>query len=278
VKLPGRFVRSGKVKDIYDLDDGNLAFHFTDRLSAYDVVLPTTIPRKGEVLCKLGAYLFENLGVPHHMVRIESNDLMVVKKMEMVPVECIVRGYLYGSLMERYEKGEVNLPVDKVLAIKLPDPYFDPTTKSDLKDEPITEEQIVEQKRATTRELDHIKGSSIKIYEKLSSKAAESGYILADVKLEFGKLNGEILLGDSIGPDEFRMWPSAKYEPGKSQESYDKQPIRDWLVSEGYKSELDQARKVGANPPTPPRIPEWLVEETSKRYVAVYESLSGMKL
>ena len=275
---PGRFVRSGKVKDIYDLGDDNLVFHFTDRLSAYDVVLPTTIPRKGEVLCNLGAYLFETLGVPHHMVRKESKDMMVVKKMEMIPIECIVRGYLYGSLMERYIKGEVSLPVDKILAIKLPGPYFDPTTKSDLKDEPITETEILEQNRATQEELDRIKNSSIKIYETLSKKAAKSGYILADIKLEFGRLNGDILLGDSIGPDEFRVWPASKYKPGKSQESYDKQPIRDWLVSEGYKSKLDQARKSGSETPPPPRIPDWLVEETSRRYISVYESLSGMKL
>jgi phosphoribosylaminoimidazole-succinocarboxamide synthase len=275
---PGRFVRSGKVKDIYELDDGHLLFHFTDRVSAYDVILPTAIPRKGEVLCRLGAYLFEALGVPHHMVRVEGNDMMVVERMSMIPVECVVRGYLYGSLMERMAKGEVSLPVEKVMAAKLPQPYFDPTTKSDLKDEPITEEEIVSQGRASRDELAEIKEASLGIYGLLSDKATSAGYILADLKLEFGRSGGRVLLGDSIGPDEFRMWPKSKYSPGKTQESYDKQPIRDWLSSEGYKARLDQARKSGAPTPRPPTLPGWLVEETSSRYASVYESLSGNKL
>jgi phosphoribosylaminoimidazole-succinocarboxamide synthase len=278
VKPPGKFVRSGKVKDIYELDDGSLLFHFTDRVSAYDVVLPTTIPRKGEVLCKLGAYLFESLGVPHHMVRLEGEDMMVVRKMKMIPVECVVRGYLYGSLMERMEKGEVALPVEKVMATKLPEPYFDPTTKSDLKDEPITPGEIVGQGRATVTELEHIRLSSLGIYGLLSEKARSAGFILADIKLEFGRHDGGVLLGDSIGPDEFRMWPAPKYSPGKTQESYDKQPIRDWLSSEGYKARLDLARKSGAPIPQPPRLPDWLCEETSRRYAAVYEALSGKRL
>jgi len=278
MKPPGRFVRSGKVKDLYELDDGHLLFHFTDRVSAYDVILPTTIPRKGEVLCKLGAYLFESLGVPHHMVRLEGDDMMVVEKMSMIPVECVVRGYLYGSLMERMARGEVTLPVEKVMAAKLPEPYFDPTTKSDFKDESITESEIVVQRRATAEELAHIKRSSLGIYDLLSKKAAASGYILADIKLEFGRHDGGVLLGDSIGPDEFRMWPASRYAPGKTQESYDKQPIRDWLSSEGYKARLDQARKSGSETPQPPKLPDWLVEETSRRYVAVYETLSGTRL
>ena len=278
MKPPGRFVRSGKVKDLYELDDGSLLFHFTDRVSAYDVILPTTIPRKGEVLCKLGAYLFESLGVPHHMVRLEGDDMMVVKRMRMIPVECVVRGYLYGSLMERADKGEVSLPVERVMAAKLPEPYFDPTTKSDLKDEPITEGEIVAQGRATSEELAHIKRASLGIYDLLSRKAAAPGFILADIKLEFGRHDGGVLLGDSIGPDEFRMWPASKYAPGRIQESYDKQPIRDWLSSEGYKARLDQARKSGSPVPTPPELPRWLVEETSRRYVAVYETLTGKRL
>jgi phosphoribosylaminoimidazole-succinocarboxamide synthase len=275
---PGRFVRSGKVKDIYELDDGHLLFHFTDRVSAYDVVLPTAIPRKGEVLCKLGAHLFETLGVPNHMVRLEGEDSMVVKKMDMIMVECVVRGYIYGSLMDRAKNGEVSLPVETVLAAELPEPYFDPTTKSDLKDEPITEEEIVSRGRAAPAELSHIRRSSIQVYELIRSRAASAGFILADIKLEFGRHGSGILLGDSIGPDEFRMWPMSKYEPGKAQESYDKQPIRDWLSAEGYKAKLDQARKAGVATPPPPKLPEWLVEETSRRYVAVSESLSGKKL
>ncbi len=275
---PGKFVRSGKVKDIYELDEDHILFHFTDRVSAFDVVLPSSIPRKGEALCKIGAHLFETLGVPNHMVRLEGEDMMVVKKMDMIMVECVVRGYLYGSLMERVTKGEVTLPVERVMAAKLPSPYFDPTTKSDVKDEPITEQKIVEEGRMSGQELDSVKSSSIGIYRALSSRASSAGFILADIKLEFGRRGGELLLGDSIGPDEFRLWPSAKYKPGGTQESYDKQPIRDWLASEGYRAKLEQARKSGAQLPPPPRLPEWLIEETSRRYAAVYEALAGKKL
>lgn len=275
---PGKFIRSGKVKDIYELDGDHLLFHFTDRVSAFDVVLPSSIPRKGEALCKIGAHLFETLGVPNHMVRLEAEDMMVVKKMDMIMVECIVRGYLYGSLMERVTKGELTLPVEKVMAAKLPYPYFDPTTKSDVKDEPITEEGIILEERMTSPELESVKRSSIAIYQSLSSRASAAGYILADIKLEFGRRGTELLLGDSIGPDEFRLWPRSKYKPGGTQESYDKQPIRDWLTSEGYRAKLEAARKGGVSPPTAPKLPEWLIEETSKRYAAVYEALSGTKL
>jgi phosphoribosylaminoimidazole-succinocarboxamide synthase len=278
MKPPGRFVRSGKVKDIYELDEGHLLFHFTDRVSAFDVILPSTIPKKGEVLCKLGAHLFETLGVPNHMVRVEGESMMVVNRMDMIMVESIVRGYLYGSLLERAKAGAVSLPVAPVLAAKLPQPYFDPTTKSDVKDEPITESEILAQNRATPDELRTIKDSSMKVYDLLKDRAAKAGFILADIKLEFGRRGGKVLLGDSIGPDEFRMWPAAKYSPGKTQESYDKQPIRDWLISTGYKARLDEARNAGAPVPPPPQLPEWLVSETSQRYVSVYESLSGKKL
>ncbi len=278
MKPPGRFVRSGKVKDIYELDDGHLLFHFTDRVSAFDVVLPSSIPRKGEALCRIGAHLFETLGVPNHMVRLEGEDMMVVKKMDMIMVECVVRGYLYGSLMERLNKGEVSLPVERVMASKLPSPYFDPTTKSDVKDEPITSEEIVGQGRMTVSELGSVTRSSMGVYQTLSSRASAAGFILADIKLEFGRLGGQILLGDSIGPDEFRLWPSSKYKPGGPQESYDKQPIRDWLASEGYRAKLELARKSGAPLPPPPNLPEWLIEETSKRYAEVYRALAGKKL
>ncbi len=275
----GTFIRSGKVKDIYELDSDHLLFHFTDRVSAFDVVLPTKVPRKGEVLCKLGAHFFETLGVPHHMVRLEGQDSMVVKKMQMILVECVVRGYLYGSLMERMSSGQAKLNVPPILASKLPAPYFDPTTKSEVKDEPITEEEIVSQGRATAGELEELKSKSFEVYSKIGEAGGKAGFILADIKLEFGKdQSGRVLLGDSIGPDEFRMWPAKAYAPGKSQESYDKQPIRDWLISEGYKARLDKARKSGEAVPQPPTLPAWLVDETAARYVAVYEGLTGKKL
>ena len=278
VRPSARFLRSGKVKDIYEYDEEHLLFHFTDRVSAFDVILPTTIPRKGEVLCRLGAYFFETMGVPNHMVKTEGPDRMVVKKMEMIPVECVVRGYLYGSLMDRLSKGEVDLPVERTLASKLPEPYFDPTTKSEVKDEPISEAEIVAQGRMTDDELARVKARTIEVYEMLSRRAAAAGYILADIKLEFGRdADGSILLGDTIGPDEFRMWPAKSYAPGRTQQSYDKQPIRDWLISEGYKSKLDASRKAGTPRPDPPQLPDWLVQETASRYALVYETFAGKK-
>ena len=271
--------KRGKVKDIYELDREQLLFVFTDRVSAYDIVLPSTIPRKGEVLCKLAAYWFNYLKVPHHMVRVENPSRMVVRKLKMIPVECVVRGYLYGSLYERLVKGEVDLPVKPVNAAKLPEPYFDPTTKSDVKDEPVTVDQILDEGWLDTEEITALKVSSLNIYKKMSERADKAGFILADLKLEFGfDEESNIVLADSIGPDEFRLWPKENYSPGKNQESYDKQLIRDWLSKVGFKKILDEARKAGQPTPRPPDLPKGLIDETSKRYVIAYERLTGLKL
>jgi phosphoribosylaminoimidazole-succinocarboxamide synthase len=278
VKPRGTFLRSGKVKDIYELDADRLLFYFTDRVSAFDVILPSTIPRKGEVLCKLSAFWFETLGVPNHMVSVEGSNIMVVNKMAMISVECVVRGYLYGSLYDRMLKGEVSLPVEKVLAAKLPQPYFDPTTKSEVKDEPITEQEIVRESRMTSAELREVKDTTLSIYAKMGQRAIQHGFILADLKLEFGRRDGRVVLGDSIGPDEFRMWPADRYAPGKTQDSYDKQPVRDWLTSAGYKEKLDRARKSGEPTPAPPLLPAELISLVSDRYVHIYEVLTGRKL
>ncbi|TMI18202.1 phosphoribosylaminoimidazolesuccinocarboxamide synthase [Candidatus Bathyarchaeota archaeon] len=271
--------KRGKVKDIYELDSEELLFVFTDRVSAYDIVLPSNIPRKGEVLCKLAAYWFNYLKVPHHMVRVEDENRMVVRRLKMIPVECVVRGYLYGSLYERLVKGEVNLPVKPINALKLPEPYFDPTTKSEVKDEPVTVDQIVDEGWLDPEEITALKDRSVSIYNKMSERADKAGFILADLKLEFGfDDESNIVLADSIGPDEFRLWPKDNYFPGKSQESYDKQLIRDWLSKVGYKKTLDEARKAGQPTPRPPDLPNDLVDETSKRYVIAYERLTGLKL
>ena len=271
--------KRGKVKDVYDLGHEQLLFIFTDRVSAYDIVLPSTIPRKGEVLCKLAAFWFDYLKVPNHMVRIEDSNRMVVRKLKMIPVEAVVRGYLYGSLFDRMKKGEISLPVEPVLAAKLSKPYFDPTTKSDVKDEPVTMEQIEDEGWLDKDQLENMKGQTIEIYEKMSHKAEGAGFILADLKLEFGFDKSEnIVLADSIGPDEFRLWPKSDYVRGKIQESYDKQPIRDWLGKVGYKENLDRARKEGRPAPRPPDLPSDLVQETSRRYVVAYERLTGLTL
>ncbi len=278
-ELPSKPYKRGKVKDIYELDGEKLLFVFTDRVSAYDVVLPSTIPRKGEVLCKLAAYWFDFLKVPHHMVRVENPNRMVVRKLKMIPVECVVRGYLYGSLYERFVKGEVNLPVKPVNAEKLPEPYFDPTTKSDVKDESVTIDQIVDEGWLDQEEIFALKDTSVSIYKKMSDRADKAGFILADLKLEFGfDDEGNIVLADSIGPDEFRLWPKENYSPGKTQESYDKQLIRDWLTEVGFKRTLDEARKAGQPTPRPPDLPQDLIDETGERYVVAYEHLTGLKL
>lgn len=271
--------KHGKVKDVYDLGHDQLLFIFTDRVSAYDVVLPSTIPRKGEVLCKLAKFWFDHLKVPNHMVRVEDTNKMVVRKLKMIPVEAVVRGYLYGSLYDRVKKGEVSLPVEPVLAAKLPEPYFDPTTKSDVKDEPVTVGKIEEEGWLDRDQLNEVRKRTIEIYRKMSERAEGSGFILADLKLEYGFDKQEnIVLADSIGPDEFRLWPKSDYSPGKTQESYDKQVIRDWLGKAGFKKALDEARKEGRPTPRPPELPSDLVNETSRRYVVAYERLTGLKL
>jgi phosphoribosylaminoimidazole-succinocarboxamide synthase len=278
-ELSSTHFKRGKVKDIYEIDSEELLFVFTDRVSAYDIVLPSTIPRKGEVLCKLAAYWFNYLKVPHHMVRVQDANRMVVRRLKMIPIECVIRGYLYGSLYERLVKGEVSLPVKPIKAAKLPEPYFDPTTKSDMKDEPVTIDQIVDEGWLDPEEITALKDRSVSIYKKMSERADKAGFILADLKLEFGfDDESNIVLADSIGPDEFRLWPKENYSPGKNQESYDKQLIRDWLSKAGYKKTLDETRKAGQPTPRPPDLPKDLIDETSKRYIVAYERLTGLKL
>ncbi len=279
LEIPSTPFKRGKVKDVYDLGDGQLLFVFTDRVSAYDVVLPSIIPRKGEVLCRLAAFWFDYLKTPHHMARLADSKRMIVKRLKMIPVECVVRGYLYGSLYDRLVKGEISLPVDSVLATKLPQPIFDPTTKSDVKDEPITTGQIGDEGWLDPEQIEAVQQTSIDIYNTMSKRTEESGFILADLKLEFGfDEEGNILLADSIGPDEFRLWPKDQYSPGRTQESYDKQPVRDWLGKVGYKKALDDARRAGKPAPRPPDLPPDLVAETSGRYIIAYERLTGLKL
>lgn len=272
-----RLLRRGKVKDIYELDEKTLLFKFSDRVSAFDVILPTPIPRKGEVLCRFAKFFFENLGVAHHMVEMNPPNSLLVKKLKIVPIEFVVRGYLYGSLYERVIRGEVkNLGIESILAARLPKPLLDPTTKSDLMDVPITREEILSSSIIDEERLRYMESTSIAIYEKISRLADKAGFILADLKLEYGiDESGEVLLADSIGPDEFRLWPAETYSPGKPQESYDKQIVRDWLIKTGYKSRLEEARSKGLPPPPPPELPREIVEFTSMRYIEAYERLTG---
>ncbi len=273
-----KFLTSGKVKDIYDVEDGNILFLFSDRVSAYDVKFKEEIPKKGEVLCKFADFWFNKLDVPNHFLRIEGKTGIIVKKMEMLPIECVVRGYFYGSLVNRWKKGEVQIPdgADTKLASKLPEPIFDPTTKS-THDVAINKKQAIEMKLVTDAEFDYLSRTSIEIYKKMVHIAEKSGFILADLKLEFGKLNDDIILGDSIGPDEYRLWPKESYKIGEIQEAYDKQLLRDWLTANGYQKLFDDARSEGKEPVAPP-IPEDLISKMTQRYVTAYERFAGHKL
>ncbi len=273
-----KLIRKGKVKDIYDYN-GKLLFEFSNRVSCFDVILPSEIPKKGEVLCRLGAFFFQSLNVPHHMIEVLRPNRMVVKKLDLVPIECVVRGYLYGSLFERAQSGEVKLDIEPVLAAKLHEPMFDPTTKFEKKDRPITKEEIVDDNKwLTDEEYEWLKNKSIELYKKVSEIADRAGFIVADIKFEFGRdENGNILLADSIGPDEFRMWDKIKYSPGTKQEAFDKQLVRDWLISVGYKKALDDARKEGKNMPEPPSLSPEITRKTTETYIYVFEKLTGEK-
>jgi len=278
-----KFLTSGKVKDVYEFEDGKLLFKFTNRVSAYDVKFKDEIPRKGEVLCKFAEYWFKKLDVPNHFVERKSDTEIIVKKMNMLPIECVVRGYFYGSFVSRWkelhnniDRKELENGVQKDLASKLPRPIFDPTTKS-THDVPVSKEESVSQKLVTSDEYDWLEVKSIQIYETMAKIADNSGFILADLKLEFGKLNNEIILADSIGPDEFRLWPKDTYKIGETQEAYDKQLLRDWLTENGYQKKFDDARSSGEEP-IAPSIPSDLVSKMTQRYVTAYESMTGNTL
>ncbi len=272
------FLNSGKVKDVYDMGDDTLLFNFSNRVSAYDVKFHDEIPKKGQVLCKFAQFWFEQLDVENHFVKSHSDTEIIVKKMQMLPIECVVRGYFYGSMVNRWKSGEIILPegADTELAAKLPHPIFDPTTKSEH-DVPITKDDAIKQNLVTIDEYDWLSEKSIQIYNKMSVIADAAGFILADLKLEFGKFDGKITLGDSIGPDEYRLWPKSSYSPGKIQEAYDKQLLRDWLTANGYQKQFDTSRANGQEP-TAPNIPPEIIQKMTDRYVAAYERTTGMSL
>lgn len=272
-----KFIHSGKVKDVYELDEKNLLFHFTDRVSAYDVPMITDIKGKGEILCKFAEFWFKYLDSKNHMVRLDAKDKMVVKKLTMIPLECVVRGYLYGSLFERYTiVGNIlDLGPNLKLASRLEKPIFDPTTKSKIHDVPISEDQILEQEILTKDELSYLKNTSIRLYTQMFDISNNAGFIMADVKFEFGKdpISDEIILADSLGPDEFRMWTRESYKVGEEQVSYDKQFLRDWLTKVGFREKIKLASKDGKKP-IPPKLPSNVVDELLKRYTYVYEKIS----
>ena len=273
-----KFLTSGKVKDVYEVDSDTLLFKFSNRVSAYDVKFNDEIPKKGEVLSKFAEYWFETLDVPNHFVETKSDTEIIVKKMEMLPIECVVRGYFYGSMVSRWKNGEISLPdgASSELATKLSEPIFDPTTKS-THDVPVNRQQSITQNLVTEEEFDWLSQKSIEIYNKMAYISEKAGFILADLKLEFGKLDGKITLGDSIGPDEYRLWPKDSYKVGMIQEAYDKQLLRDWLTANGYQKQFDEARQCG-DEPIAPNIPKEIIDKMTQRYTTAYERTTGKTL
>jgi phosphoribosylaminoimidazole-succinocarboxamide synthase len=271
-----KFLTSGKVKDLYAVDANSLLFQFSDRVSAYDVKFSQDIPKKGEVLCRFAEFWFNKLDIPNHFISRESDTKILVKKMKMIPMECIVRGYFYGSLVGRWKDGSIQLPenTDTTIAAKLTKPLFDPTTKSEH-DIPVDKVKSLEMNLVSEEQYHWLEKTSIDIYNQMATIANSAGFILADLKLEFGILDGEIVLGDSIGPDEYRLWPKDSFAVGKIQESYDKQILRDWLTANGYQKQFEDDRNNGKEP-IAPQIPSKIVEIITERYVIAYEKLTGL--
>ena len=274
----------GKVRDLYDLGD-KLLLVATDRISAFDYILDDEIPHKGAVLTQISCFWFELLDgvVENHLISTDVADLpeqfkpyadylrgrfMLVRKAEMFPVECIVRGYLAGSGLKEYQREGtvcgIDLPEGLVNSSKLPNPIFTPSTKAEIgdHDENISfarcAEIIGESDAAALRDL------SLSVYTAARDHAESRGIIIADTKFEFGRLGAPIILADEVlTPDSSRFWPGDDYAPGKDQPSFDKQFVRDWLTANWDKTG------------NPPRLPQEIIEKTSEKYVQAYEKITG---
>lgn len=274
----------GKVRDIYDAGE-NLLMVATDRISAFDFILPAEIPFKGEVLNRISAFWFDKFAdiVPNHLVSIDPADFpeefaeyrdylagraMLVKKAQTIPIECIVRGYLTGSGKKTYDENGtvcgIQLPEGLTEASKLPEPLFTPSTKAEIgdHDENISFErccEIVGEDIAT-----QIRDLSLKIYKAAAEYAATRGIIIADTKFEFGVIDGKVtLIDECLTPDSSRFWPAASYEEGKIQPSYDKQFVRNWL-----KANWDMTGET-------PHLPAEVIDGTSERYREAFQIITG---
>ena len=270
-RLPIPMFKKGKVRDVYDLKD-RLLLVSTDRISAFDVVLPNGVPHKGEALNRLSIYWFSKTKniIPNHILDIVDPRTVLVKKTKPVKIEFVIRGYLYGSAWQRYREGKpicgIKLPPGLRKAEKLPEPILTPTTKEEVgHDTEMKKEGVVKEiGRDLTEEIEE---TCLRIYERAARRAEANGIIVADTKVEFGFDDGELLLIDEIfTPDSSRFWPSEKYEVGKDQFSFDKQYVRDYLNS------LDWDKQ-----PPAPSLPDQVILETSKKYIEAYERLTGRK-
>ena len=280
--IPGRIPLRGKVRDVYEFGD-RLLFVATDRISAFDWILPSGIPDKGRVLTQLSRFWFGYLGVPHHLLSMHPGDVplpleanleeldgrsMVVTKTSVFPVECVVRGYLAGSGWKEYQASQtvcgLKLPAGLRESDPLPEPIFTPASKAATgHDENISFERMIEivglERAAALRDL------SLHIYTKAADFTRTRGIILADTKFEFGLLDDRIILIDEVlTPDSSRFWPVDQYAPGSSPPSYDKQFVRNWLESTAWDK----------NSP-PPVLPADVIERTRAKYVEAFERLTG---
>ncbi|HLU44431.1 MAG TPA: phosphoribosylaminoimidazolesuccinocarboxamide synthase [Natronosporangium sp.] len=272
-------VHTGKVRDIY-LDGDDLILVASDRVSVYDVVLPTPIPDKGRILTQLSLWWFEQLAdlVPHHVISADdvpaewAGRAIRCRRLRMVPVECIARGYLAGSGLREYQSQQaisgVPLPPGLVEGSRLPEPIFTPTTKAAVgeHDESITAEQVAATVGAdAAAELARL---TLAIYQRGAALAAERGIIVADTKLEFGWApDGTLVLADEVlTPDSSRFWPADDWQPGRPQHAFDKQFLRDWARSTGW----DRTSPA-------PEVPPEIVEATRARYLEAYERITGQR-
>lgn len=274
----------GKVRDLYDLGD-KLLLVATDRISAFDYILEDEIPNKGRVLTQLSCFWFDLLSdvVENHLISADVADLpeefkpyeeylegrfMLVKKAQMFPVECIVRGYLTGSGLKDYQKTGavcgIELPAGLENGSKLPEPLFTPSTKAEIgdHDENISFERCAE--LLGDEAAQDLRDLTLAVYTKASEHAAERGIIIADTKFEFGRLGDTIILADEVlTPDSSRFWPGDTYEEGSDQPSFDKQFVRDWLTAHWDKTG------------NPPRLPQDIIDATSAKYIQAYETITG---
>jgi len=278
-------VYSGKVRDLYESADGRLLFVASDRISAFDWVLPSVIPDKGRILTAMSLWWFSRLEdiVPNHIISTNvpqsvAGRATFCERLEMLPVECVARGYLSGSgLIDYREHGSicgVGLPPGLKDGSKLPKPIFTPATKAKLgdHDENVTFDEVIASIGA--EEAQQLRRLTMAVYETAARIAAARGIILADTKFEFGlgirgEHRGEVVLADEVlTPDSSRFWPAHSWEPGHAQPSFDKQFVRDWLLSpeSGWDKNSGQA---------PPALPDEVIEKTRERYVAAYEQLTG---
>ena len=277
-------IGSGKVRELYRVDEERLLLVATDRISAFDVVLGQSIPFKGQVLTGLSLDWFSILETPNHLISANTAEMsflspdersafagraMLVMAAEVIPMECVIRGYLYGSSWKEYASGggptTEHLPSGLEMASKLPEPIFTPATKAESgHDENLTE---AEARAFVGSELyEELRTRSLAIYERGAAHAGTKGIILADTKFEFGIVDDEIILIDEVlTPDSSRYWPAVAWDPGTTMPSFDKQPVRDWLEAQ---SSWDKT------PPAPVMPPE-VVQETSDRYIDAYERLTG---